>query len=71
MHVEPQEQACPRCVRPTVLVTFAWGERRLHTGTWSVHCGEPTRAEQASGRVGLPVPPSEQATRSTQWAPGA
>ena len=59
MHVAPQAQSCPRCLRPTVAVTFPWGEQLLHTGTWRERCGEPSRAEQASGRAGLPIPPSD------------
>lgn len=72
--LDAEPRPCPRCSRPIVVATFPWGKQPVHTGTWSVQCGEPTRAEQAIGLTGLPSPPSgaEMAfasndSRSERW----
>ncbi|MGW4214385.1 hypothetical protein ACWEIJ_40810 [Lentzea sp. NPDC004789] len=39
MTIDSPPQPCPRCLRPTVLVTNRRGREWLHVGTWLARCG--------------------------------
>jgi hypothetical protein len=39
MTIDSAPQPCPRCLRPTVLVTNRRGREWLHVGTWLARCG--------------------------------
>ena len=39
MTIDSPPQPCPRCLRPTVLVTHRRGREWLHVGTWLARCG--------------------------------
>jgi hypothetical protein len=39
MTIDSAPQPCPRCLRPTVLVTHRRGRDWLHVGTWLARCG--------------------------------
>ncbi|SNR42761.1 hypothetical protein SAMN06265360_105220 [Haloechinothrix alba] len=41
MAIDSTPQPCPRCVRPTVLVSYPWGRQWLHLGTWRPQCEAP------------------------------
>jgi hypothetical protein len=38
MAFDSPPQPCPRCTRPTVLVTHSWGRAWIHLGTWRPSC---------------------------------
>jgi hypothetical protein len=44
--VDSPPQPCPRCTRPTVLVTHAWGREWVHLGTWRPQCDPHTHWSQ-------------------------
>ncbi|MBA0124370.1 hypothetical protein H0B56_02310 [Haloechinothrix sp. YIM 98757] len=44
MAIDSTPQPCPRCVRPTVLVSYPWGRQWLHLGTWRPQCDAPLPA---------------------------
>jgi hypothetical protein len=46
MTIDSHPQPCPRCLRPTVLVTNRCGRQWTHVGTWRTWCGLPGNAVQ-------------------------
>lgn len=44
MTIDSAPQPCPRCLRPTVLVTNRVGREWLHVGTWLARCGRVVAA---------------------------
>lgn len=44
MTIDSLPQPCPRCLRPTVLVTNRKGREWVHVGTWRTQCARAVNA---------------------------
>ncbi|MDQ7805456.1 hypothetical protein Q5425_17040 [Amycolatopsis sp. A133] len=55
MSIDSVPQTCPRCRRPTVLMSHAWGRQWVHVGTWRPQCGNPHWAVHSAGHRARPA----------------
>jgi hypothetical protein len=56
MFVDSTPQPCPRCLRPTVLVTSRSGRQWVHTNVWKPECEAPTALTAAAVSSALQPP---------------